>query len=136
MDENKRFETQQNEENSQEQKTFTQEEVNEIVQRRLAREQQKKRDSDPDLADRENTLEERELKVMAREKLLDEGLPRDLADVLRYSDEESLNTAIETIKNLNMERVSPKAWGERVSRGKAGSTDDPIREAMGLTRQK
>lgn len=116
----------------QEQKTFTQEEVDEIVRKRLARER-KKADQDNGASsgsDREKTLDERELKIMAKEKLHDSGLPINLADILRYSDEESLDNAIEEIKNMN--KGAPKAWGQRVSRG-GGTQTDPYRKAMGLS---
>lgn len=124
--------TQNNEEQTQEQKIFTQDEVEEIVKRRLARERRKtEREQESDSgSDRDTTLEARELRIMAREKLFDEGLPSSLADVLKYSDEESLAKAIETIKGLD--KQAPKSWGQR--QGSYSSKPDPIRKAMGLNR--
>lgn len=124
--------TQNNEEQAQDQKTFTQDEVEEIVKRRLARERRKtEREQESDSGtDRDITLEERELRVMAREKLFDEGLPSSLADVLKYSDEKSLTKAIEVIKGL--EKQAPKSWGQR--QGSHVGKPDPIRKAMGLNR--
>lgn len=118
-------------------KTFTQAEVDEIIRKRLARERRKTEtesdtDGDQDTGDdREKALEERELRVMAMEKLLDSGMPSSLADVLRYSDEKSLEKAIETISNLNQE--PRRAWGERMG-AHNGSRIDPVRKAMGLDR--
>lgn len=128
------LETAQQENQNQEPRTFTQEEVDEIVRKRLARER-KKTDANNDQesgSDREKTLEDRELKVMAREKLLDAGMPSSLADVLRYSDEKSLEKAMETIKNLD--RGVPKSWGERQS-SRRNSNVDIYRKAMGLDRR-
>lgn len=118
-------------------KTFTQAEVDEIIRKRLARERRKAEtesntDGEQDTGDdREKTLEERELRVMAKEKLLDSGMPSNLADVLRYSDEKSLEKAIEAIKNLKQE--PRKAWAERMDAHHSPGID-PIRKAMGLGR--
>lgn len=114
----------------QEDRTFTQEEVDEIVRKRLARERKR---TEPDSGDdREKSLEERELKVMAREKLLAEGMPSQLADILRYSDEETLEEAMNTIKSLQISKEPRAAWGQRqLSRG-GERYDTAIRRAMGL----
>ena len=124
--------TQNNEEQAQDQKTFTQDEVEEIVKKRLARERRKtEREQENDSgSDRDITLEERELRVMAREKLFNEGLPSSLADVLKYSDEKSLAKAIEVIKGID--KQAPKSWGQR--QDSYSSKPDPIRKAMGLNR--
>ena len=137
MSDNERMnETAEQQENTD--RTFTQAEVDEIVRNRLARERKKKGlddNSDGDNAgnDREKSLEDRELRLMAREKLFESGMPTSLADVLRYSDEKSLEKAIETIKNLNKNKEAPKAWGQRQSARK-NSDSDQIRKAMGLNR--
>lgn len=134
MKDNKNLENTQTEENTtetagqQEERTFTQEEVNEIVQKRLARERERA-GAGTETTDKERLLEERELKVMAKEVLLNEGLPSSLADVLKFSDEKTLKEAIETIKNL--EDKPQKAWAEKVT-GMRSSRTDIFREAMGL----
>lgn len=118
-----------------EEKTFTQDEVNEIVRRRLARERMKNGSEEYSGTDRERSLEERELHLMAREKLFNEGLPSQLADILKYSDEKSLDAALTVIKKLNIESEAPKAksWGQRHSGGGNQFTEaTKIREAMGL----
>lgn len=135
MEDNKNMNTQKEDLELQEPKTFTQEEVDEIVKKRLARERRK---ADPGESaemdsDREKDLDARELRIMAKERLQDAGMPVELADVLRYSDEESLEKAMETIKTLNQGAYAPrKGWGERHSRGGVSAARDPIREAMGL----
>lgn len=118
-----------------EERTFTQEEVDEIVRKRLSRERKKTGAEESTTTDRERALEERELHVMAREKLLEAGMPAKLADVLRYSDEKSLEEALEIIKDINFVTEPRKSWGMRQSsRGRDGN-DVQIRAAMGLSRK-
>lgn len=137
MNDNERMnDTAEQQENTE--KTFTQAEVDEIVRKRLARERKKagiddNSDSDNAGNDKEKSLEDRELRLMAKEKLLDSGMPTSLADILRYSDETSLEKAIETIKNLEKNQGTPKAWGQRQNARKSDN-GDPIRKAMGLNR--
>lgn len=78
-------------------KTFTQEEVNRIVSDRLARERDKRT---AELDEREKALRQRELSVIAREKLEEAGLNKELCDVLRFDDEASLDEAISKLKNI------------------------------------
>lgn len=135
MEDNKDFDTREDIDtgNEQDKRTFTQEEVDEIVRKRLARERQKqeKGGDNTDFSEREQAIAARELKCMAREKLFDAGMPASLADVLNYSDEKTLEAAIEEIKKLNPS--APKAWGQRMG---AAAHKDPIRAAMGLDYQK
>lgn len=135
MDDNERMNegTADQQENNEE-KTFTQDEVDEIIRKRLARERKKSGSGEDPGADRERSLEERELHLMAREKLFDEGLPSQLADILKYSDEESLEAALKVIKGSNFGSEAPKAksWGQRqLSRGRDNEAAR-IRDAMGL----
>ncbi|MCI8401119.1 MAG: hypothetical protein HFI38_03325 [Lachnospiraceae bacterium] len=78
-------------------KTFTQEDVNRIVQERLAR---VKTDAAPDLQERERQLEQRSLYLDAREKLADAGLPKELLDALNCSSKESMEKSIKIIQGL------------------------------------
>lgn len=129
-------EVMQTNEETKESRTYTQEEVEHIVQKRLARERlRNERESTASDADREKALGERELKVLAKEKLLDEGMPSTLADMLKYDDEESLDAAISAMKKLNQEKESSGAWGMRVSGGKSKPPRDQFRQAMGLDRK-
>lgn len=134
VEDNKNLETQNEEQSGQEPKTFTQEEVDEIVRKRLARERNKANteESAKTGTDREKELDARELRIMAREKLQAEGMPMELADVLKYSDDKALDEAIKKIKDYLCGGVpkSPKSWGQRQSKG--GTVKDPIRKAMGL----
>ena len=81
----------------QEQKTFTQDDVNRIVGERLSKDRSR---NESDFVKRENDLKQRELAMTAREMLAEKGLPKDLADILRYSDEETLKTAIDKIQEF------------------------------------
>lgn len=129
-------------------RTFTAEEVEEIVKRRLARDRKARGAGQSDggndgddqrIADREAAVSARELNVMAREVLLEEGMPTKLADILNYSDEKTLREMIEELKNLNpslsFERnpYKGKAWAQRMGGSPwMKSPDASTRKAMGL----
>ena len=122
---------------TQEERTFTESEVNEIVQNRLARERRKS-DREDSGNDRETNLNDRELRIMAKEKLLDMGMSTKLADLLRYDDEESLEDAIEVFSSLiggtgGNKEEKPKSWGQRQNGAGTRKTEaERIRKAMGL----
>lgn len=118
-------------------KTFTQEEVNRIIGERLSKEKAK---SDAELGKREQDLQQREMAVRAKELLAERGLPKDLASVLRYSDEESLIKAIDSIQglrgfkneqtNTNNKRVIEEY---RLPVGVTHEAGDPFKKAFNLT---
>ncbi|MGN0612639.1 MAG: DUF4355 domain-containing protein [Porcipelethomonas sp.] len=78
-------------------KTFTQEDVNRIVGDRLAKDRAK---NDADLIKREQDLKQRELAMSAREVLSEKGLPKELADILKFSDEDTMNKSIESLEKI------------------------------------
>ena len=112
-----------------EERVFTQEELEEILQKRLARERRNRPGTDG-LQSREKELENRELLVEAKERLAEAGLPAALAQVLRYEDKAALEKAIDLISVLDTARSV--SWGQRPSGGRAAAQEDPIRRAMGL----
>ena len=112
-----------------EERVFTQEELEEILQKRLARERRNRPGTDG-LQSREKELENRELLVEAKERLAEAGLPAALAQVLRYEDKAALEKAIDLISGLDTARAV--SWGQRPSGGRAAAQEDPIRRAMGL----
>ena len=112
-----------------EERVFTQEELEEILQKRLARERRNRPGTDG-LQSREKELENRELLVEAKERLAEAGLPAALAQVLRYEDKAALEKAIDLISGLDTARSV--SWGQRPSGGRAVAQEDPIRRAMGL----
>lgn len=136
MDDQELLNTQNNGEQKEE-KTFTQQEVEEILKKRLARERKKaaaEQDNDTTFEERTRLLEERELKMAAREKLFEAGLPAKLAEVLKYQDEETLDNAISTVLNLNIQAQNGQSWGARMGKAYHKSEDERIREAMQLDR--
>lgn len=121
-------------------KTFTQEQVNAIVSRRLAEEKAK---SEAALNKRETELNQREMQIKAKELLAEKGLPKNLADVLRYSDEESLKAAIDVIDKTRGFKDSSENTEQGEPKRKVFENplpvpreniriDDPLRKAMGL----
>ena len=97
-------------------KTFTQEQVNAIVGKRLA---EQKAAAESDLVKREKELEEREIKLKALEILSKKQLPSELADILKYSDDDSLNKAIEVVEKMNTQRGKTNY----IPVGSSGKTD-------------
>lgn len=122
----------------QQERTFTQDQVNAIVGKRLA---EQKATMEADFVKREQELNKREMGIRAKELLAERGLPKDLSDVLRYDTEEELVKAIDTIehsKGFQKEDQKPdskSAEGFHVLEHKleAGShdvPDDPIADAF------
>ena len=124
-------------------KTFTQEDVDKAIQKRLARERkkweqeqqnqqteaeklagmtekQKKEYQDKkkleDLEKREKEITKRELSAQAKETLVDKGLPMDLADVLDYTDADACNASIEKVEKAFQQAVQ-KAIDDKIKGG-------------------
>lgn len=125
-------------------KTFTQEDVDKIVQGRIAKERkswqkeledqkteaeklagmtesQKKKYQEEkklkNLDDREAAVTRRELTAQAKDTLADKGLPIEFADILNYKDAESCNSSIEVVEKVFQNAVE-KAVEERIKGGK------------------
>jgi len=124
----------------QQEKTFTQEQVNAIVGKRLA---EAKASNEQALNKREQELNQREMQIRAKELLAEKGLPKNLADVLRYSDEESLKAAIDVIEKTRGFKDSSENTEQDKTKRKVIENhlpipreniriDDPLRKAMGL----
>lgn len=122
-------------------KTFTQDDVNRIIQERLAKE--KARNSgDADFAKREQELAQRELRLSAREALAGKDLPAGLADAINCTDKETMEKSIKTIETIFNEykanaagSIKLKGFQPGVSAGMPdiGNMEDAeIRKAMGL----
>ena len=119
--------TQQGENEPESGKTFTQEEVNKIVQQRLERAKSKEPD---ELAKREAELNKREMNLTIREQLSSAGLPNELAGVISAQDEDDAREKIEILKKyIESQPAHSKAEYNPV---KGEVKTDPIREAMGL----
>ena len=112
-------------------KTFTQEEVNRIVQERLAKDREKSRkEQDAAFADREKTLREKELRFSAMEKLNKKGLSTTLVDAINCADDESIDKSIE----LLMQTYNRQSQAQNSYHPQNGedSAPDALRSAMGL----
>lgn len=120
-----------NEINTEIEKTFTQSELNRIVSERLAKDRAK---GTADLEKRETELRARELAMSAREILAEKGLPKDLADILKYSDEESLKKAVDRIHELKSnEPEGLKVLGDnRLPKGDHDFNDNSLEKAFRL----
>ena len=121
-------------------RTFTQEEVNRIVQERLAKEKSRSTGNTGDELDkRAADLDLRERKLMAREKLQENGLPDYLVDALNMNTDEDFQKSMEAILKMKGEAknsTGPKPVGFVSPIGKIqsmGNRDgDSIRTAFGL----
>ena len=131
------------EEAGQEEKLFTQDELNAIVQKRLDRERKRlevlSSDSDTirkNLIERERAITERELRAEARERLIEAGLPGGFAEIIDCSSEAAYEKALEkTMKQLaEMEKrridAEFKAVGRTPQRGSSAPSSDPLRAAF------
>ena len=125
------------------QKTFTQDDVNRIVQERLAKDREK---ASKELGEREQELAQREFRLNSRQKLIDKGYPETLLDALNCSSEEAFDKALGIIDGLMEERLAVKKDDEKQAQLEAGRAKpftgplksfrgtgtDPIRKAMNL----
>lgn len=127
-------ETQTGAEGTQE-KTFTQDEVNRIVQDRLAREKGK---GSEELEKREAALNYRERKMNAVDELRKNGLPDYLAEALNLNTDEDFQKSMEAIKRMKGESagVQPGVIGKGSPIGDVGrgyhDDSDQLRGAFGL----
>lgn len=128
-------------------RTFTQDEVNRIVQDRLAKEKGK---GSEELDKRAAELDKRERRLNAIDKLRESGLPDYLVDALNMNTDEDFQKSLEVI--LKMKGEAPKDAGGTnksdsgqvepgtiiIGRGNpigvvdGGNYGDPLRQAFGL----
>lgn len=125
------------------QKTFSQTQVNAIVQERLARDREKQSE---ELEKREQELAQREFRLNSRQKLIDKGYPESLLDALNCNSEKEFDKALEIIDGLMKERFAVKEDNEKQKQLEAqrakpftgplkpfrAANIDPIRKAMNL----
>lgn len=117
-------------------KTFTQEDVNRIVQERLAKEKSKGTgNGDDELNKRAAELDLRERKLTAREKLRENGLPDYLVDALNMNTDEDFQKSMGAILKMKGETNGydkPVGKCNAIGRLGRGNSDDPTRKAFGL----
>lgn len=136
-------------------KTFTQKDVDKLIQERVAREQAKwekkvqderteaeklakmnadqkaeyeKQKREDELAKREKDITTRELRATAYETLAEKNLPKELVDILNYSDAEQCNKSIEAVEKAFQsaveKAVNDKLRGGNPPKGGQGSKID------------
>ena len=128
-------------------KTFTQEEVDKIVEKRLARERQKFENQlreytgspiERELSKREREVTKRELMADARSFLEEQGRPIEILELLDYTDAESCTESIKKVINC-IDKAAAKTVNNAL-RGKCvpkdskchGIITDAFRQAFGL----
>lgn len=120
-------------------KTFTQEDVNRIVQERLAKERSKGSGSNEELDRRAAELDQRERRLSAVEELRKNGLPDYLADALNIGTKEELKNSIEIISKMKGEIVAAAmpepeviGGGNPIGTVRKGGSKGEFRAAFGL----
>ena len=88
-------------------KMFTQEDVNRIIGERLSRDKQKGVEG---LDKRENELALKELKFTAKQLLAEKGLPLELAEIINLTDEKSVTEAVELLSGF----IVPKKKNDKL----------------------
>lgn len=121
--------------NDEQAKLYTQEEVNEIVKKRLGRERNKfektknklidESEFSSDLIEREKAVTLKEMKFEYALKVQDAGLPLELVDYIDYSDQEKANNSYNGIVGLFKEQLD-KTVKDRVKERLRGSTPKMI----------
>ena len=131
--------TQTSTEGTQGERLFTQEDVDRIVQGRLAKEKSKGTgNGDDELNKRAAELDLRERKLTAREKLRENGLPDYLVDALNMNTDEDFQKSMEAILKMKGEtgnnEPKPIKRGHLIGMVQSMGTkvDDPTRVAFGL----
>lgn len=125
-------------------RTFTQDQLNQIVQDRLAKEKTKAEAAQAELAQREQELAHRELLLTARMKLVENNLSLDLLDAINATSPEAIETSIAAIKKAIAEAEARahnapiKGYVPAPSRDRtfgARGQFDAVRQGMGLNRE-
>lgn len=126
-------------------KTFTEEEVNDIVRKRLNREREKLTKAfeegtrESDLDERERKILKRELRADTLEKLAENGMPAGLADLVNYDSAEECEKSLATVSAVFNQAVNEAVKGkarQSTPRDGGGYTGrpDPLAGAFGLKR--
>ena len=126
-------------------KTFTTEEVNEIVQRRLAREREKLSKAfqegtrESDLEERERRILKRELRADVLETLAENRMPAGLADLVNYDSKEDCEKSLKVVSTVFNQAVNEAVRGKaRQSTPIESATHymkgDPLAKAFNIKR--
>lgn len=125
-----------------EERFFTQEDVNGIVQSRLSRERnQIAKEARAEYEQKFTELQSREMKLLVKEKLDERGMSRKLADIITCTDEDDLKQKLDALSEIygNADAADNKNQPTgfiQVGASPVGHSEtqgyDPYRRAMGL----
>lgn len=114
-------------------RTFTQDDVNRIVQERLAKEKGK---GNEELDKRAAELDKRERRMNAVDELRKNGLPDYLVDALNMETDEAFKQSMDAIKKMKGESTGGDMQvigkGNPIGVVQKGAKDADIRDAFGL----
>jgi len=116
-------------------KTFTQDEVNAIVQERLGREKAK---FETQATEREQQLAHREFMLDARETLTAKGLPLSLLDALNTTSKEAFEKSLAILEeNKQAMTPPPPPYASDTGKGRMlyDNSPDVLRQGFGLNKQ-
>lgn len=125
----------------QQEKTFTQDEVNKIVSDRLGREKER---YEKDYQAKAEELRQQELRIKGTELLKSHHLSEEMYDILKFSNTEELETSILSLKKALQGTHQEKSLLKGAIPGEhrsfflsdseynQGLAEDPIRKGMGL----
>ena len=108
-------------------KTFTQDEVNEIISKRLARAK-----NGTEQEAREQELQRKENALYIREQTASGKLPKEVADKLNEADRKTVDLVVEILDPYIKKSNEPILNPVRSVMSVDGGGNDPIRAAMGL----
>ena len=124
------------------QKMFTQDEVNSFVQSRVARmKAQATKEAQAEYSQKLADLQAREMKLLIKEKLSDRGMSKDLADILHCTDEKDIDEKLDTLNRIyggqKAAETEERPVGFHMVMGASANnapmpSTDPVRKAMGL----
>ena len=134
---------QERDENPEEEKKYTDADLDRIIAKRIARERNrlskmlKDEQEESDMEKRERDITRREFKADARERLSDAGYPVAIADILNYEDNDAFEESYKRVTDIFSEVVSKqlrKAFAGNTPKASmspaADSLDDKIRQAF------
>lgn len=110
-------------------KLFTQDEVNSIVQKRVARE---KDASNEDLEERERLLLERELKADCKDALSESGLSIEFLDLFNGETKEDVDTFVKRVKEItdSVRSAEDDKYIPFVLTAGSSTKKDPVKDAF------
>lgn len=120
------------------QKTFTQDEVNGIIQSRISRmKSQAAKEARTEYEQKLAELQAREMQLLVKEHLQARGMAAELAGVLTCTDEDDLKAKLDVLQQVYGDSGRQKAPTGFIqigvdSSGNGFTAPDPVRKAMGL----